>query len=858
MLSLTLTFADAVSLGSRISSSQRPSSRSSRRQSYESSMSQKLSDIEREIREVERRKRRRKRRKKRQNRIQPILEPISSNMAALQAHRMKHTKGPAGPVRVSSDISRTSAQPLDMGMDKIFLPKQSLGSSNILSDSVITGNSISELELPEAIEKLPDFSMFAADAALPPTANKEENMGDNSNGNMSNLKGAKSSPSGSIRRGRRREVKLEMTETSFYQEDEDNIGMGGNQTIHAEENCHETGEIRGNLKELGPLMNEIFEHARVSSRNSGRDPMGNSRIGSASSRASGRLGSASSRASGRLGSASSRGSRGSKGSQSNPKDLIKYATAKVHLPPEVPRNDTDRTDRKRPFSGNYVLDHRRNSAKRDEGVRKSQSQPVSRVSSAAGHKRQIGNNGRLDFGDGLSWSRFLQNKGHVPGQLFSPQTFDKNQMHFCNEPLVFDAGQGPYPGQLQIMDKSHVETRDNMERRNADQNQPYEMQRPYTNPYRKYETTGDVLPDEAEEAEGEDSGISSRLSQNHNIQGVNILNVEAEHCRHCGAHKTYAQDVDVLNIQAEQTRNDKNAAAEYRKHSRYKHSPPEKTEFENDRRTHKGCHQQGSADVLDIEAERAKQNIEGVTNNTEDEHLDQARQGDVLANVSEDNATCSKTDSKQNAGFQSNQQPSRPHTGPSPAHDEQRRVTCKHEFASAFSGKGQKVAGIPNKTKTIAALNSNVKNSDVNCQPVSNSVPVATANALSLEQQRELLKQRKLKLGSQGSLSSGSRSGSRSTSANTGSAASRNSRSRLLQQNNVPASELNKTFLNNKSKVNNPKPATGIERNLGMFDFVDYEEFNSEYDDVTTDDLTDTYTYTDYDDDLTEVSSLPC
>ncbi|XP_060582294.1 protein smoothened-like isoform X2 [Ruditapes philippinarum] len=854
--------SDAISLGSR-------HSRSSRRQSYESSMSQKLSDIEREIREEERRKRRRKRRKKRQNRIQPILEPISSNMAAIQAHRLKQMNRHFASD--SSDVSRLSSQPPNVGFNKNFIPMQSLGSSNILSDSVTTGNSISEIELPQTKQKLPDFSIFTTQAALPPTANKEENKEDNSNGNTSNLKGANPSPSGSYRRGRRREVKLEMTETSFYQEDEDNIEMGGNQTIHTEENLRETGEIRGNLKELGPLVNEIFEQARANSNNSRnsshRDVMG----------------------SGRLGSASSRGSKGSRASQSNSKD-IKYATTKVNLPPEMPRPDTDRTDRKRPFSGNYVLDQRRNNAKRDEGVRKSQSQPGSRVSSATNHKRQIGHNGRLDLGDGLSWSRFLHTKGHAPGQLFDPmEAYSPSQKCFYNPPIVFDKRQGPYPGQLQIMDKKHFEVQDpivspqeektvpNLEQE-CKQNHTYEMQRPYTNPYRKYETMGDVLPDDVE---AEDSGISSRLSQVQPTQGVNILNVEAEHCKHCGAHKNFSQNVDLLNIQEEQIKSDisseptvnldmLNVEEEHRKHSKKKPSSPSKVLTGKKEKEKLRQSPKKTADVLDIEAEQRNElgktydlsEARGLgdtftkdTNmlNIDQEQLERAKHGDVLANV------CDLNDPKVDKQCPKIiEQIQRPHTGPGPASDEQPKVRGKHDFIGAFSGKAQKSHVVPNKTKTVATLNSNVMTDSKSKgkQGSNKSVPVANMNVLTLEQQRQQLKQ---KLGSQGSLSSGSRSASRSGSATTGSASSRNSRLKMLQQNSAVLPESNKTHSNSKlNKIINQKPASGLERNLGMFDFIDYEEFNSEYDDVTTDDLTDTYTYTDYDDDLTEVSSLPC
>lgn len=831
-----------MSLGSKLSSSHRASSQSSRRRSYESSMSQKLSDIEREIRAEERRKRRKKRRKKRQNRVQPIMEPISSSLAAIQAQRLKQLQKCSNPISESSDVSELNGHIGNIG-NKALIPTHSIGSSNILSDSVITGNSISEIELPQTRSKQPDLSIFTAQAALPPTANRNEKE-DNSNGNVSNLKGANPSPSGSYRRGRRREVKLEMTETSFYQEDDDNIEIGGNQTIHTEENCQESGEIRGNLKELGPLVNEIFEQARAGSRNSSQT-VGSSRLGSASS-------------------------RGSKGSQSNSKDQFKYATTKVHLPPERPRNDMERTERKRPFSGDYVLTSKRNMQKRDEGPRKSQSQPSSRVSSAVGHKRQIGHNGKLDFTEGLNWSRFLQGKGHSPGPMFGPshQPLDKTQRQFYQAPVIFDKHQG----QLKIMDKSHFEKEHQVSPGNVTSEKPdavvahveeepnatYELRRPYTNPYRRYQTTVDVLPDENDQDE-DDSGFSSRLSQTQN--GVNILNVEAEHCRLCGAHKTHAQNIDVLNIQAEQVEENPdqpvnldvlNVEAEHRtkpnKDSSGISSPNKNVgNPKTCPNSHEGCNllvlESGHVNNgVDRHNKHITKDSKFVTNDfKKSEHV----KGDVLSNIHHVNAEVHQADesySKEEKVTKLLHEPVRPHTGPGPDKDD--TDSKVEEAVSAFSGVGDRKKNVPNKVKTLASITTD--NPSQNQAPLK-SVPTANTNILNLEQirQQHLLKKRKL--GSQGSLSSGSRS----ASANTGSASSRNSRARQQPQAKV-------TIPGYDDKKSNDKKTVTVERNLGMFDFIDYEEFNSEYDDITTDDLTDTYTYTSCDDDLTEVSSLPC
>ncbi|KAL4218471.1 hypothetical protein ACF0H5_023205 [Mactra antiquata] len=863
---------DAVSLGSKISSSQhRASSRSSRRRSYESSMSQKLSDIEREIRAEERRKRRKKRRKKRQNRVQPILEPISSSLAALQAQRLRHLQQCSNPIIGSSEMSEISAHNGNINHNAL-VPANSFGSSNILSDSVLTGNSVSEIELPQTRQKQPDLSMFTAQAALPPTSGRNDKE-DNSNGTISNLKGANPSPSGSYRRGRRREVKLEMTETSFYQEDEENIEMGGNQTIHTEENCQESGEIRGNLKELGPLVNEIFEQARAGSRNSSQT-VGSSRLGSASS-------------------------RGSKGSQTNLKDGLKYSTTKVHLPPERPRNDSDRTDRKRPFSGDYVLTSRRNNQKRDEGPRKSQSQPNSRVSSAVGHKRQIGHNGKLDFNEGLNWSRFLQGKGHSPGPMFGPskEPFDKKSpRQYHHAPVIFDKHQG----QLRIMDKSHFDGTNPSARLKSPilrakspttvdpqtpekqkpihvcghvgegMNATYELKRPYTNPYRRYETNGDVLQDENEQDE-DDSGFSSRLSQTQT--GINILNVEAEHCRLCGAHKNFAQNADVLNIQAEQIKDNTdqpvnldvlNVEAEHRTKLSDKSKgnvgtkkAPVDTNTNSNQNTDSGKSDGNLKPSAKTETEHRKPKNESKaeTVDTKDEngHYELVK-GDVLGNLHEVSVDVHQVDESLTRHENDRKQllevvrphtgpgPVRPHTGPGPVNDE----PTEHidEPTSAFAGMGDRVKTGSNKVKTLASIPTDTGSEN---QAALKSVPTANTNVLNLEQIRALHLLKKRKLGSQGSLSSGSRT----ASAHTGSASSKNSRGRQQSQPKITVPGYNDKKLIDKKQA----PA---ERNLGMFDFIDYEEFNSEYDDVTADDLTDTFTYTSCDDDLTEVSSLPC
>ena len=343
-------FPDLSSTVSRVSRSE------SRRGSYESSMSQKLSDIEREIRHIERMKRRKKRRKKRHmNRVQPVLEPISSAMAALQERKARRFRQTHSHHSDSSALSRASAHGVNVAVDKPNMDNSCL-SSNILSESMTTNDSVSDISLPH---NLTDFSVFAVNSGIPPGEKGDA---------TTTLKGAKSSPSGSFRRGRKREYKLEMTETSFYQEDDENIEMAGNKTVHAQERTHESAELRTTMNEMSEFMENVRAasgNGRYSSerRNSGqRDPMG----------------------SGRLGSASSRGSRGS---QSHGRELVPRGLPTAGRVPDrivAPGLDFGKKAGSRPWSGNYLVSG-------DTGLTDS-----GRQGSATGHKRQIGNNGRID------------------------------------------------------------------------------------------------------------------------------------------------------------------------------------------------------------------------------------------------------------------------------------------------------------------------------------------------------------------------------------------------------------------------------------------------------------------------------
>lgn len=900
-------------------------------------MSQKLSDIEREIREEERRKRRKKRRKRRQNRVQPIMEPMSSNLAAINARRMEELEKRQRLPSDSSEQNIATAHAVDLALGRTNFPMQSLGSSNILSDTGVSenSNSISEIELPQRKPKLPDFSMFTVSTAQQQTG-KEDNS--NVTGNTANLKGTNPSPSGSVRRGRRREVKLEMTETSFYQEDDENIEIGGNQTVHAEENCHEMTEVKANLKELGPLVNEIFEQAKANSaagRNGKqRDPMGSSR----------------------LGSASSRGSRSSRGSQAGSKD-VKYANTKVNLPPERPRADTDRTSCKRPFSGDYILASRKNSSKRDESARKSQSQPSSRVSSAtAEHKRQIGNNGKMDFSDGLSWSRFLQSKGYNSGPMFGPigmlPKSEKCQCDIFNTAFMQDNGtfmnmtlkdqspyfghsqrQGPFPGQLQLTDKSHVENQDSTV--NPDPKPPspvnvlnveqehkhlYEIKRPYTNPYRKHRdpSEGDVLGNIPDEPVAASENGTTGESDN----GLNILNIEAEHSSEGLSHRNALGTADILDVAAEQLLSQQS----------------EVTEKPGDLRVNDKA--LVNVDVLHVESEQANNMdqphiIVHRTDCSDDHNLvnsDNEAEGRVSPVYAKPQKRSKKKNDKDaeekhvkvaeqkydnvmDKGIAENDynntdvKPKSPREVVTTQNLDQRNLSpvsnpgvfregMSHKV-SAFDGQGPKkmkkvpqanfvlndsskqnsavvltkpLTGLkPNHTGGTREASSGKKPTELKQNGVVGRKPAKPITLGGKQSAKKVQKQDSdlpngdtnrpnaplppRSIGSDGMGSSGSRSLSAVTRSSGASSNSKKSEQGI--------GALNLGFINDiYSKHNKEKGSSKSkvvpERSVGMFDFVDCDNFESEYDDVSTDNLTDTYTYTDYDDDLTEVSSLPC
>ncbi|WAR16542.1 SMO-like protein [Mya arenaria] len=657
----------------------------------------------------------------------------------------------------SSDISKASANGVCVNVNnRKHFPMQSVGSSNNISDSILTKNtdSISEIDLPQTKPVLPDFSIFTAKAALLPTKTGEKGDNSNTNGN-STLKGANPSPSGSFRRGRRREVKLEMTETSFYQEDDENIEMGGNQVINCEENCHETGEVKGNLKELGPLVNEIFEQARASSGNGRsstqgqRDPMGSSR----------------------LGSASSRGSRGSRGSQSKTRDF-KYANTKVSLPPEVPRNEGDKTARKRPFSGDYILTSQRNSAKRDESTRKSQSQPNSRVSSATdGHKRQIGHNGNEntdEFGG--------KNISYSPRPYTNP--FRKNRDPTEGDVLGDDPDVADSPVNVSVentvigtSDKCNAQPNVNVLNIEQEQIESVLLKRPYTNPYRRHRDADndDDNFEEGCELNGDCLGKPGQMNVSVEVhkeagsseETVNILNVEAEHCHHCGAHKHAAGTVNVLDIAAEQM-----------------YGSGDYAQVVKDVDVDMGTKKRPviNVDVLNVEAEQS-------------DH-------EKLKNVMKVSETECRNDDLSIIGSE---------------------LVVNDNTNGKNRGKEVKSVGVV-KTKTKMPKMKNEKGHRANPVVMESYIGEQGTDILEKEQDNKDINKNKGK-------------------------------GKATEENIIASPREIKTLA-----IETERNPINIAKEIVLKEECD--DFDSEYDDVSTDNLTDTYTYTD--DDLTEVSSLPC
>ena len=312
-------------------------------------------------------RRKKRRRKKHLNRVQPVLEPLSSAMAALQEQQSRKIRRTQSHNSNSSIRSKASTHGVQVDLEKQKSENNFALSSNVLSDSVTTNGSAAEFPLPQ---NLTDFSVFNV---RPPTRGDNLEL-------TTTLKGAKSSPSGSFRRGRKREYKLEMTETSFYQEDDENIEMGGNRTVHTQEKTQETAERRNVMSEMNEFMENVRAapgNGRYSSerRNSGqRDPFGSGRLGSASS----------------------------KGSQTHGKETVHRKEVVPHVVPhgkevvphglpvpsrnnvpdkiEAPGLDFSKKHEGKHWSGNYLVSG-------DTGL-------ADFVST--GHKRQIGNNGRVD------------------------------------------------------------------------------------------------------------------------------------------------------------------------------------------------------------------------------------------------------------------------------------------------------------------------------------------------------------------------------------------------------------------------------------------------------------------------------
>ncbi|KAL3891615.1 hypothetical protein ACJMK2_003870 [Sinanodonta woodiana] len=264
--------SDIASLASYLSKI----SKGSHRESIESAMSRKLNDLDKELLEMELRRRQRRKRKKkrrmRRNAIQPVFQPISSAMQALhhvkkKRHGVRHRRRRHGSATSgTSDVSNQNGA--IAAIEQPAIERNSL-SSQILSDSVTTNDdSMDSSIFPEPA--MPNYSLFTASSFLPTL----QAMGDNS------------SQHGSIRRGRRREVKLEMTETSFYHEDDDQIEIGGSRTINSHSECQEEGSIDMAGTKNNPKMANTQLGSASHRGNGGRNSHDTSQWGSFSSKGS--------------------------------------------------------------------------------------------------------------------------------------------------------------------------------------------------------------------------------------------------------------------------------------------------------------------------------------------------------------------------------------------------------------------------------------------------------------------------------------------------------------------------------------------------------------------------------------------
>ena len=688
-------------------------------------MSQKLSDIEREIRHLERMKRRKKRRKKRHgNRVQPVLEPISSAMTNLQERRGRRFKQTRSHHSDSSAFSRASAHGVNVDVEKPKFENFSL-SSNILSDSVTTNDSTAEIPLPR---NLTDFSVFAVNSGIP----------HNGDVNSTTLKGAKSSPSGSFRRGRKREYKLEMTETSFYQEDDENIEMGGNKTILTQEKTHESAEMRNAMTE----MTEFIENVRAASgngrysserRNSGqRDPMGSGRIGSASS-------------------------RGSRGSQSHGKELVPHGlpvAGRVTAPDRIvaPGLDYGKKSGTRPWSGNYLISG--NTGLMDSTYRQG---------SATGHKRQIGNNGRIDRNN----SNVDENRYRLDGKGYKLELQDEEIKSKQVVPEATTAVVGTRVGSGSSRSGSGT----------------------------------------TREGSGNSNTSWSRHVQNQN-QNVDVLDVASEHHRLKLKPKP---NVDLLDV-----------SAEHRfklKPDMYRHKLKPGVDKFDVRTQRKRLKLNPNVDILDVSAEHNLQP------NTNADILDVAAEHKHL-----------------------------PHLDQSISGSEPLVENNKHELKVNHKADVLNVSTEHRSNQNCASNNNLTATQQKPKQNVSKDV---SSSRTSEEQRRNLKRKHESSSGGSKKSDRSQRSKRGHDSSRTSSATSNSSRTLrydgLKVQNAASSSKYDKFFA---STI-----LPGVEVNEKLLNLVDYDYDDD--DDETDDDDEEEYDEdlletTSYDDDLTEVSSLPC
>ena len=787
-------------------------------------------------------KRRKKRRKKRHiNRVQPVLEPLSSAMAALQERQSNKIRRTHSHNSNSSIRSKASTHGVNVDLEKQKMENNFALSSNILSDSVTTNDSAAEFPLPQ---NLTDFSVFNV---RPPTRGDNMEL-------TTTLKGAKSSPSGSFRRRRKREYKLEMTETSFYQEDDENIEMGGNRTVHAQDKTEETAERRNVMSEMNEFMENVRAapgNGRYSSerRNSGqRDPFGSGRLGSASS----------------------------KGSQKHGKEFVSHGKEVVPhgLPVPSKHNIPDKIEApgldfgKRPegnhWAGDYLVSGDRALA---EFV-------------STGHKRQIGNNGRVD------------------------------------RSIVYEFHGG------------HGETMDKPKASDLPNDRKLELE------WNKVETAGNRVGSggsrEGEGTQREGSGNSNR-SWSHHVakqnQNINILDVAEEHGR---LKSKPLHNVDMLDVSAEHrhkltpqmySRHKLKPSVDILKSAKEHKTKPSGVDILNVAEEHRKWNPGANVDILDVETEHRlmSANSDADILNVEAEHetlcqQDQNsffdpyskfnqqsefpdirfhHQNEVSQKVQDLNLPKGqKSDLNQNAGVTYKQLTDRnPFSYSSPkvqsdsgqlndhskSEDRRRNLKRKHGRRQGSAGsRGSSGASSRTNSSRASSRTSARSHRSENSQADSES-SLQAGPAKNVQNTQHNSAGNKQQTGSAENIQNGSKE-----KVQTGSAGSRQTGSASSKQSSSAGSKSSRTLQCDGIKVANEKSAMsrydkyltekflastllpGVEINEAILNLVDYDDDDDDdsddYEDYDTDLIYDEALLetTSCDDDLTEVSSLPC